>query len=93
MKVVIIKGEDFYNIDEIHKYLKEQLEFPDYYGMNLDALWDLLSGYVVLPLKIVWENFDISKKRFEKDSIEMKDFFIDCENRELLIGKFIFESV
>ncbi len=28
---------------EIHKRLKEGLDFPDYYGENLDALWDLLS--------------------------------------------------
>lgn len=26
-----------------HRYLKEQLGFPDYYGMNLDALYDLLT--------------------------------------------------
>jgi len=26
-----------------HKYIKEQLDLPDYYGENLDALWDLLS--------------------------------------------------
>ncbi|WP_296889617.1 barstar family protein [uncultured Methanobrevibacter sp.] len=27
---------------EGHKYLKEALEFPDYYGENLDALYDCL---------------------------------------------------
>lgn len=28
---------------EIHKRIKEGLKFPDYYGENLDALWDLMS--------------------------------------------------
>lgn len=28
---------------EAHKYIKEMLNFPDYYGENLDSLWDLLS--------------------------------------------------
>ena len=28
---------------EAHKYLKEMLNLPDYYGNNLDALWDILS--------------------------------------------------
>ncbi len=36
--------------DEIHKYLRQQLGFPDYYGNNLDALADSLSEK--LPLKI-----------------------------------------
>ena len=27
-----------------HKYLKEALDFPDYYGENLDALHDILTG-------------------------------------------------
>lgn len=26
---------------EIHEILKRDLDFPDYYGGNLDALWDL----------------------------------------------------
>ena len=41
MKVVL----DFKNIlDKImmHQYLKEKLEFPDYYGNNLDALIEVL---------------------------------------------------
>lgn len=28
---------------EIHKLLKEQLEFPEHYGENLDALYDMLT--------------------------------------------------
>lgn len=27
---------------EVHAYLKEQFDFPDYYGHNLDALRDVL---------------------------------------------------
>ena len=28
-----------------HQYIKWKLNLPDYYGKNLDALWDLLSTY------------------------------------------------
>ena len=28
---------------EMHKRIQEGLKFPDYYGENLDALWDLIS--------------------------------------------------
>ncbi len=30
---------------ELHHVLKEGFGFPDYYGENLDALWDCLDGY------------------------------------------------
>ena len=30
---------------EGHKYLKEALDFPDYYGENLDALYDCLTDF------------------------------------------------
>jgi len=30
---------------ETHDYLAQQLQLPDYYGRNLDALYDLLSEY------------------------------------------------
>lgn len=32
-------------LGEIHKVMKEAFDFPDYYGENLSALWDLLDGY------------------------------------------------
>ncbi|MDE6761160.1 MAG: barstar family protein [Lachnospiraceae bacterium] len=45
---------DFINIKntmQLHKYLKEKLALPDYYGNNLDALYDCLTdkkeGYTV----------------------------------------------
>ena len=28
---------------EIHEVLKRDLDFPDYYGGNTDALWDCLT--------------------------------------------------
>ena len=29
---------------EFHREIQKSLEFPDYYGMNYDALWDCLRG-------------------------------------------------
>ena len=31
---------------EIHKRISEKLDFPEWYGGNLPALWDLLTGYI-----------------------------------------------
>lgn len=40
---------------------KEDLLFPDYYGANLDALWDCLTGYNNDFVKVEWLNFHNSR--------------------------------
>ena len=41
MKRVILDFSRCEDRSDVHKYLKEQFEFPDYYGNNLDALYDV----------------------------------------------------
>lgn len=43
MRKIILDGKRMRNREETHDYLKRMLDLPDYYGRNLDALWDLLS--------------------------------------------------
>lgn len=40
MNEIILFGEDLK--ENPHKHIKEAFDFPDYYGENLDALFDLL---------------------------------------------------
>lgn len=40
---VIIDGLKFSSKEEFHRYIKTLFELQDYYGENLDALWDLLN--------------------------------------------------
>ena len=44
-QVYVFDGSKVYNLEEAHKQLAEILDFPSYYGRNLDALFDLLSTY------------------------------------------------
>ncbi len=37
-----LDGRRMTNRDTAHEHLKEQLALPEYYGRNLDALYDLL---------------------------------------------------
>jgi len=46
----------------MHQHLQERLSFPDYYGQNLDALWDCLN-YVDLPLLVRWHHFTASQQQ------------------------------
>ena len=40
-----VKLDTYQMIDreDAHEYLKNKFQFPDYYGRNLDALYDLLT--------------------------------------------------
>lgn len=41
--IVILDGARMTDREAAHAYLQEKLDFPDDYGANLDALFDLLS--------------------------------------------------
>lgn len=46
---------DFSNckyLGEVHKIIKDELELPDFYGENLDALWDSVTGIMYVPANI-----------------------------------------
>ncbi|WP_411345970.1 barstar family protein [Paenibacillus sp. WLX1005] len=68
MKTVILNGEDFATIEQLHSTLRQVLELPDTYGANLDALWDSLTGQIQLPLQIEWLHYDLSEERLGDDA-------------------------
>ena len=66
MKDVVLDFGTCSTEKEIHAYLKEQFGFPDYYGENLDALYDCLTDFT--------EDIEIHFKepKGEKESKEPK---------------------
>ena len=46
---------DIRTLAQFYDELARQLAFPAYFGRNLDALWDVLTGEVAGPIEIVWE--------------------------------------
>ncbi|MGY0836135.1 barstar family protein [Aerococcus urinaeequi] len=44
MQTLIIDGRDLYGKKELHDYIAKALDFPSYYGANLDALNDMLTS-------------------------------------------------
>ncbi|GAA0741794.1 barstar family protein [Clostridium oceanicum] len=63
MQIVILDGKEMINEIKTHQILKEKLDLPYYYGENFSALWDCLTGWISLPLTIIWNDFEDSKKQ------------------------------
>lgn len=43
MQEVVIRGSEFESKKDFHDYMKKEMNFPDYYGSNLSALYDVLT--------------------------------------------------
>ncbi len=50
-----LNGGQLTDRQQLHEAIAQQLRLPDYYGKNLDALWDILSSWNE-PLQIVVED-------------------------------------
>ncbi|GAB6991011.1 barstar family protein [Paenibacillus pini] len=53
-KVTELRQSEADRHENVHKWLKRKLGLPEWYGHNLDALWDCITGHVPLPLHIRW---------------------------------------
>ena len=54
MKKIVLEGKYLLDREIAHEYLKKALDFPEYYGKNLDALYDCLTdlGETVIEIKM-----------------------------------------
>ncbi len=52
MKQVIIDFSNCRYPMDLHNEIRKKLELPDWYGNNLDALWDALMGIIETPIDI-----------------------------------------
>lgn len=77
MKMVTLNGERMTSIKATHGYLRRKLNFPEYYGGNLDALWDILST-ISNPVKIKLINNDKLKENLGDYAHSLLKVFLDA---------------
>lgn len=77
---------DFTNcktVVEVHKMIQNVLDFPEYYGKNLDALWDCLTKYPYQPndITIVFQPDDSVSQKLLSYIRKVIDIFIEVQKK------------
>lgn len=78
MKKVILnfRGQD--SREEIQEYIAKQMDFPIYYGRNLDALYDCLTD-IMEPMAIGCYFSERQQPELEEYMEKLKETFTDAE--------------
>ena len=66
MKEIIIDGSAIFTSPDLHEALAVALSFPDYYGKNLDALYDCLTE--------VGEDIHLELRNWHHIETHLKDY-------------------
>lgn len=51
-KKIVIDFSECQYVRSLHNEIKNKLNLPDWYGGNLDALWDSLTGMIETPVEV-----------------------------------------
>ena len=74
---------DFSNVKyymEIHPIIQKALDFPDYYGGSLDALWDCLRDMVGESIHIVIVGLEVIERKFGDYASKLLDTFRELKH-------------
>lgn len=77
MKKIIIDFNGCRTYHKFHQILKESFDFPNYYGENLDALWDCLDNYCDFDLIVEIKGFNSLPKELKQYIPKVMNVFDD----------------
>lgn len=89
-KKIILDGSQMTDREKLHAYLKTELDLPDYYGNNLDALKDCLTMDFSCKVIEVWYPEMIEKQlgRYGNSLLRvLKDSAAENQYLEVVIKK------
>lgn len=67
MKTVEIDFTDLGDYEDFYDVLRTKLDLPEFFGNNLDALYDSITGFVELPLQLEFFNMSINQLEVFED--------------------------
>ncbi|WML56078.1 barstar family protein [Neobacillus sp. PS2-9] len=74
--IVTIDVTNIKTTKELHTLLKERLDFPDFYGENWDAFWDVITGLIELPTIVQFIGWSYLEKNLPTDA----EVLLECLN-------------
>ena len=80
--------KDLYTLDfskvnyylDMHRVIKEELDFPDYYGCNWSAFWDCLTDMVGRKVHIELIGLEVIERKFDEEAKIMVDILRDFKH-------------
>lgn len=70
-------------LGEIHQTIQHELELPEWYGQNLDALWDSITGIMYIPadIKIIYKPETKASESLAPEIKKIVDIFREAEQK------------
>ena len=84
MIILNLDGSVLKSKEELHNTIFYQLALPDYYGRNLDALWDVLSTWSA-PLRIEVTHTELLKKHLAGYADSLLELLYDARRENDMI--------
>ena len=79
MNYIILDFNGIKSLWTLHEYFKEVFNLPDYYGHNMDALWDCLDCSFEFPTTIVLKNIEKIPSEMNEATKIMMELFEDLQ--------------
>lgn len=79
MKRCLLQGRELSSMDRLYDELARQLEFPPWFGRNLDALWDLLTTDIPGPITIRIKQPKTAERLLGESYSRILDLFKEVE--------------
>ncbi len=76
-KEVILEGKTIHSESDFHHQIAALLDFPAFYGENLNALWDLMTGHTDTNIHLIWKDSDDSRQYLGESFKDICELFIE----------------
>ena len=86
MTYITINGSKILSEKDFHENLAKALGITDFYGKNLDALWDTLACNVERPVTLIWQSHKISKEKMGEGFDRILNVLIEVKNQDESFG-------